>query len=147
MTSEIADYIIQESFDSTEDTDNVATPTEFHLFSELPMELQQKIWDIYLPGPQRVIIESIKANIQRTGLLHVVAGLFNNPFIGQRNVTVQLLGIEERGQVLGVDLRQVPRQAQYVHAGTWSGPEPNSLTPTDGCNLGVCLYTRHWLEL
>jgi hypothetical protein len=43
-----------------------------------------------------------------------------------------LAGMEERGRVLGVDLRQVPRQAQYVHAGTWSGPEPNRLTPTDG---------------
>jgi hypothetical protein len=37
-------------YNSTEDTCTGTTLTEFHLFTELPLELQQNIWDLYLPG-------------------------------------------------------------------------------------------------
>jgi hypothetical protein len=38
---------------STQHTGNGTTLTEFHLFTELPLEPQQKIWDFYLPGTYR----------------------------------------------------------------------------------------------
>jgi hypothetical protein len=40
-------------------------------------------------------------------------------------------GIQERGQVLGTDLWQIPRQdsARKCTRWTWSGPESSRLTP------------------